>query len=43
MINKEKLLTVSEINIGCFIFGVNLEVSNKGIHTLEGIKIYHCN
>lgn len=38
-----KLLTVSEINVGCFIFGVGLEVSNKGLHTLKGNKIYHYN
>lgn len=30
-----KLLTVSEINICCFIFGFGLEVSNEGIHALK--------
>lgn len=46
-----KLLTVSEINICCFILGFGLEVSNKGIHTLKKEKVeksqlsltYQCN
>lgn len=34
------ILTVSEINVCCFVLGFQLEVTNEGIHTLSTVWKY---